>query len=201
MWTIFKVFIELVTILLLFPALVFWTQGIWDPSSPTMDQTCPPCVGRFNHWTARKVLTFFFFLMLLSLNTEQLTLWQHWLWEQRMRLPYLLQPPLRQHRESAWKICANKDQARGWIQALGLPFPPYTQPRPPPLPPLRNRRKYNLSDLPKSLYSIACLPQAAGTFFQTPQACQAANVPCVVCGPFSKAPYAMSAGQSGNPQM
>ena len=32
MWAIFKVFVEYVTILLLFYALVFWSQGIWDLS-------------------------------------------------------------------------------------------------------------------------------------------------------------------------
>ena len=34
MWTIFKVFIEFVTILLLFYVLVFWPWGMWDLSSP-----------------------------------------------------------------------------------------------------------------------------------------------------------------------
>ena len=37
MWTIFKVFIELVTMLLLFYVLVFWLQAMWDPSSLTRD--------------------------------------------------------------------------------------------------------------------------------------------------------------------
>ena len=35
MWTIFKVFIEFVTILLLAYVLVFWLLGMWDLSSPT----------------------------------------------------------------------------------------------------------------------------------------------------------------------
>ena len=57
MWTILKVFIEFVTILLLFCVLVFWPRGMWDLSSPTRDQTCTPCIGRqsLNHWTAREV--------------------------------------------------------------------------------------------------------------------------------------------------
>jgi len=55
MWTIFQVFIEFVTILLLFYVLVFWPQGMWDPSSPTRDQTHTPCTGSFNHWVAREV--------------------------------------------------------------------------------------------------------------------------------------------------
>ena len=46
MWTIFKVFIEFVTILLLFYVLVFWPRGMWDLSSLTRDQTCTPCLGR-----------------------------------------------------------------------------------------------------------------------------------------------------------
>ena len=37
MWTIFKVFIEFVTILLLFYVLVFWPRGMWALSSPTRD--------------------------------------------------------------------------------------------------------------------------------------------------------------------
>ena len=35
MWTIFKVFTEFVTILLLAYVLVFWLLGMWDLSSPT----------------------------------------------------------------------------------------------------------------------------------------------------------------------
>ena len=57
MWTIFKVFIEFVTILLLFYVLVFWPQGMWDLSSLTRDRTLTPCIGRqhLNQWTAREV--------------------------------------------------------------------------------------------------------------------------------------------------
>ena len=56
-WTIFKVFIEFVTILLLFYVLIFWPRGMWDLSSPTRDRTPTPCTGRqsLNHWTAREV--------------------------------------------------------------------------------------------------------------------------------------------------
>ena len=35
MWTIIKVCIELVMVLLLFSVLVFWPQGMWDLSSLT----------------------------------------------------------------------------------------------------------------------------------------------------------------------
>jgi len=45
-WTIFTVCIEFVTILLLFYALVFWPQGMWDLCSSTRDGTCTPCTGR-----------------------------------------------------------------------------------------------------------------------------------------------------------
>ena len=57
MWAIFKVFIEFVTIFLLFYVLVFWLRGMWDLSSLTGNQTCAPCIRRqnLNHWTAREV--------------------------------------------------------------------------------------------------------------------------------------------------
>ena len=57
MCTVFKVFIEFVTILLLFYVLCFWPWGMWDLSSLTGDRTRTPCIGRrsLNHWTAREV--------------------------------------------------------------------------------------------------------------------------------------------------
>ena len=57
MWTIFKVFIEFVTVLLLFYVLLFWPWGMWDLSSPARDWTHTPCIGRWglNHWTTREV--------------------------------------------------------------------------------------------------------------------------------------------------
>ena len=42
MWTIFKVFIEFVTILLLFYVLAFWPGSLLNLSSLTWDQTCTP---------------------------------------------------------------------------------------------------------------------------------------------------------------
>ena len=56
MWTIFKVFIKFVTILLLVCVLHLWPWE--DLSSPTRDQTCTPAVGRqsLNPWMARRVL-------------------------------------------------------------------------------------------------------------------------------------------------
>ena len=61
MWTIFlKVFIEFVTILLLFYVLGFWLPDMWEICSPTRDWICTPYVGRWslNHWTTREVLLF-----------------------------------------------------------------------------------------------------------------------------------------------
>ena len=58
MWTIFKVFIESVTTLLLFYVLAFWLGGMWGPSSPTRDQILlAPFTGRrsLNHWTTKEV--------------------------------------------------------------------------------------------------------------------------------------------------
>ena len=56
-WTIFKVFSELVTILLLLYVLVFWWRGMWDPNS-LRDQTLIPCIERWslNHSTDREIL-------------------------------------------------------------------------------------------------------------------------------------------------
>ena len=59
MWIIFKVFIESVTVLILF----YWPRGMWDFSSLTRVGICTPCIGRqsFNHWTACKVPYLFYF--------------------------------------------------------------------------------------------------------------------------------------------
>ena len=52
----FKVFIELVAILLLFYEF-FWLWGMSDLSFPTRDQACASYIGRqsLNHWATRKV--------------------------------------------------------------------------------------------------------------------------------------------------
>ena len=58
LWTIFKVFIKSVTVLILFfQVLAFWPRGMWDLISPTRDQTHTSCTGRqsLNHWTTREV--------------------------------------------------------------------------------------------------------------------------------------------------
>ena len=44
MWTIFKVFIEFLTIFFLFSVLVFWPWGMWDLISLTRDQTHTPAL-------------------------------------------------------------------------------------------------------------------------------------------------------------
>ena len=52
-----KPFIEFVTILLLLYVLAFWPGGMQNPSSPTKDQTCTPCIRRQspNHGTTKEV--------------------------------------------------------------------------------------------------------------------------------------------------
>ena len=78
MWTIFKVFIGFVTLLLLFYVLVFWPRGMWDVSSPTRDQTCTPCIGRWsrNHCSAREVYCVYSWGLL---GYSLLFLWCLWL--------------------------------------------------------------------------------------------------------------------------
>ena len=65
MWTIFKVFTEFVTILLLFYILVFWPHDMWDLGSLTRDQTHTPHTERrsLNHQTPREVTPSFFYSM------------------------------------------------------------------------------------------------------------------------------------------
>ena len=48
MWTILKVLIEFVTLLVLlfFTALVLWLQSMWDLSFQTRDRTLTGCTGR-----------------------------------------------------------------------------------------------------------------------------------------------------------
>ena len=60
MWTIFKVFIEFVTLSHLFfffnVLLFFFPGGMWDLSSQTKDWTHTPCIGRWNlnYWTTQE---------------------------------------------------------------------------------------------------------------------------------------------------
>ena len=67
LWTLFKdfffpcgqflkVFIEFVTLLLLFYVLFVWLLGMWDLSSPTRYRIHTSCIGRsLKHWTSREV--------------------------------------------------------------------------------------------------------------------------------------------------
>ena len=66
MWSIFKVFIEFVIILLLFYVLVFWPWSMQNLSSPTRNLICNPCIGRqsFNQWTTREVPNMHFCIFL-----------------------------------------------------------------------------------------------------------------------------------------
>ena len=68
MWTLFKVFTESVTTLLLFHVLAFWLGGMWGPSSLTRDQILlTPCTGRqsLNHWTTKEVPPSFSYSLLI----------------------------------------------------------------------------------------------------------------------------------------
>ena len=51
----FKVFIEFVTISLLFYVLDFWPQDMWDLSSLTRDRACTPCFGKRKSLDSREV--------------------------------------------------------------------------------------------------------------------------------------------------
>ena len=79
MWTIFKVFIEFVTTLLLFYVLVFWLRGMWDLNFPTRDWTHTPCSGRWslNQWTSRKIPTAFFFILTIAILYLLCSLWKN----------------------------------------------------------------------------------------------------------------------------
>ena len=56
MWVIFKVFVEFVTILLLFYAGVFGCTACGIASQPNIEPTPPALEGKvLNHWTAKEV--------------------------------------------------------------------------------------------------------------------------------------------------
>ena len=77
-WTIFKVFIDFVTTLLLFFMFwFFWPQGMWDFSSLARDQTCILCTGRSrNHWTIREVPQSSFKVNSILLNSPEVVHFQ-----------------------------------------------------------------------------------------------------------------------------
>ena len=59
-----KSLIELVTMLLLFYVLDFWSQAMWDLSSPTRDRSCAFWIGMWSlkHWIIREVHLFILFI-------------------------------------------------------------------------------------------------------------------------------------------
>ena len=64
---IFKVFIEFVTIMLLFYVLGFWPLSIWDLSSQPGIQHAPFALeGSLNHWAPKEVPSIFTSAFLLS---------------------------------------------------------------------------------------------------------------------------------------
>ena len=71
MWTIFKVFIESVTIVLPLFFFLFGSLAMRhvDLSSPTRDQTHTPCTRRWHltHWTTRELPRMSYFLNLMIL--------------------------------------------------------------------------------------------------------------------------------------
>ena len=72
MWTVFKVFLEFVTMLLLFHVLVFWLRGLWDLSLFMTDPIRPgiPVLESEVLTTARVVLITFLDVSEYSLQTN-----------------------------------------------------------------------------------------------------------------------------------
>ena len=97
MWSIFTVFIESVSILLLslfFNVLVFSLWLMWDLSFLARDQTCTPCIGErsLNYWTAREIpKKFFIFYLFIFLNFTILYWFCHtstWIRHRCTRVPH-----------------------------------------------------------------------------------------------------------------
>ena len=63
-WNFLKSLIEFVTLLLLFYVLDFWSQAMWDLSSPTRGGSCAFCIGMqsLKHWIIREVNLFILFI-------------------------------------------------------------------------------------------------------------------------------------------
>ena len=78
-----------VRVLLLFSALVFWPQGMWDPSSVTRDGTHTPLHWRrsLNHWTTKEVPSLTFFLFLVSDNSHRLSVIFWFIWDRQVFSP------------------------------------------------------------------------------------------------------------------
>ena len=100
MWTIFKVFIEFVTILFLFSILVSWLWGRWDLMSQTRDQTRTPGTRKWslNNWTTREVPFPRLFVIVPAENQNGYSMLFGWQ-DRRERKPFI--SPLPTHRTSA----------------------------------------------------------------------------------------------------
>ena len=78
MWTIFKVFIEFITILLLSYVLVFLaTRHVWS-QLPDQDWNLTSCIGKWsiNPWITREVPTYMLFISTLP-TTERRSAFSH----------------------------------------------------------------------------------------------------------------------------
>ena len=107
--------------LLLFYILVFWLQGMWDPSSPTRSRTRTLCLGRWslNHCTAREVPYRTEFLMITVLNNslQDSGLFSTWLSQTRK-----LVPAQRCFRATLRSVPSGFLQAHSWPPALSYPL-------------------------------------------------------------------------------
>ena len=124
MWTILKIFIEFVTLLLLcLYVLGFWSRGMWDPSCLTRDQTHTPCIGRWglNHWTIREVrLNSVTCLSGFSLGAQTVknlpAMWETWVWSLGGKDP-LEEEMTAYSSVLAWKIPRTEEP--GGLQSMG----------------------------------------------------------------------------------
>ena len=74
-WTIFKVFIAFVTVLLRFYVSFFFGHKVCEITSLTRDQTSTLCVRRqdLNHWTAREAICWPFFNLVVGFSDAELS--------------------------------------------------------------------------------------------------------------------------------
>ena len=81
MWTIFEVFVQGVTISLLFLFCFFWPGGMWDLSSQTRDPTHTAYIERqtLNHWTTREVLGLSYLFAFRAFSKYFVLLWGMWI--------------------------------------------------------------------------------------------------------------------------
>ena len=145
MWTIFKIFIEFVSVLLLIYICVYiyihiyiyWPRGIWDLGSSPRDWNCTPCIGRWslNHWTTREVssmelffLSFLFFFkpaypLARNLDSE---VWEG-VWLLLLLIPQEWRSPLRWNLFVYELVFLHESEEQGfwskitWLWILALP--------------------------------------------------------------------------------